>query len=110
MGALNTESFSRGSNLPPLSLGRRANARLTAGILLFRLSSNGRENGVSGHDFDKVTFGRPLCHLLPRSLLPDKRVQALLRQRKAWVTKFDQRSPRYTTRLHDVPVVGSRAH
>ena len=32
------------------------------------------------------------------------------RQRKAWVTKFDQRSPRYTTRLDEVPVIGSRAH
>jgi DNA polymerase V len=28
------------------------------------------------------------------------------RQQKAWVTKFDMRSPRYTTRLAEVPVVG----
>lgn len=28
------------------------------------------------------------------------------RQKKAWVTKFDMRSPRYTTRLEEVPVVG----
>lgn len=28
------------------------------------------------------------------------------RQRKAWVTKFDMRSPRYTTRIDEVPVVG----
>lgn len=34
----------------------------------------------------------------------------IARQRKAWVTKFDKRSPRYTTRLDEVPVVGSRAH
>ena len=27
-------------------------------------------------------------------------------QKKAWVTKFDMRSPRYTTRLDEVPVVG----
>jgi len=31
-------------------------------------------------------------------------------QRKAWVTKFDRRAPHYTTRLDEVPVVGSRAH
>jgi DNA polymerase V len=30
----------------------------------------------------------------------------LAHQRKAWVTKFDMRSPRYTTRLEEVPVVG----
>jgi len=30
----------------------------------------------------------------------------IARQRKAWVTKFDMRSPRYTTRLEEVPVVG----
>lgn len=28
------------------------------------------------------------------------------RQQKAWVTKFEMRSPRYTTRLDEVPVVG----
>ncbi|WP_336812407.1 DUF4113 domain-containing protein [Bosea sp. MMO-172] len=28
------------------------------------------------------------------------------RQRKAWVTKFDMRSPRYTTRIDELPVVG----
>lgn len=28
------------------------------------------------------------------------------RQKKAWITKFDMRSPRYTTRLDEVPVVG----
>ncbi|MGO4677758.1 DUF4113 domain-containing protein [Bosea sp. 2YAB26] len=28
------------------------------------------------------------------------------RQQKAWVTKFEMRSPRYTTRLEEVPVVG----
>lgn len=32
------------------------------------------------------------------------------RQRKAWVTKFDQRSPRYTTCLDEVLVVGTRTH
>jgi len=31
------------------------------------------------------------------------------RQRKAWTTKFDQRSPRYTTRLDEVPVIGKGA-
>lgn len=30
----------------------------------------------------------------------------IARQQKAWVTKFDMRSPRYTTRLDEVPVVG----
>lgn len=30
----------------------------------------------------------------------------IARQNKAWVTKFDMRSPRYTTRLDEVPVVG----
>ncbi|MDU0342070.1 Y-family DNA polymerase [Bosea rubneri] len=30
----------------------------------------------------------------------------IARQRKAWVTKFEMRSPRYTTRLDEVPVVG----
>ncbi|WP_291821178.1 Y-family DNA polymerase [Bosea sp. (in: a-proteobacteria)] len=30
----------------------------------------------------------------------------IARQRKAWITKFDMRSPRYTTRLEEVPVVG----
>lgn len=30
----------------------------------------------------------------------------IARQQKAWVTKFDMRSPRYTTRLEEVPVVG----
>jgi DNA polymerase V len=30
----------------------------------------------------------------------------IARQRKAWVTKFDMRSPRYTTRIDEVPVVG----
>lgn len=29
------------------------------------------------------------------------------RQRKAWITKFDMRSPRYTTRLDEVPVVAA---
>jgi DNA polymerase V len=28
------------------------------------------------------------------------------RQRKRWATKFELRSPRYTTRLDEVPVVG----
>jgi len=28
------------------------------------------------------------------------------RQKKAWITKFDMRSPRYTTHLEEVPVVG----
>jgi len=28
------------------------------------------------------------------------------RQKKAWITKFDMRSPRYTTQLEEVPVVG----
>lgn len=28
------------------------------------------------------------------------------RQKKAWVTKFEMCSPRYTTRLDEVPVVG----
>lgn len=31
----------------------------------------------------------------------------IARQRKAWITRFDMRSPRYTTRLDEVPVVGS---
>ncbi len=30
----------------------------------------------------------------------------IAKQRKAWITKFDMRSPRYTTRLEEVPVVG----
>jgi DNA polymerase V len=30
----------------------------------------------------------------------------IARQKKAWVTKFDMRSPRYTTRLEEVPVIG----
>jgi DNA polymerase V len=30
----------------------------------------------------------------------------IARQRKVWTTKFDMRSPRYTTRLEEVPVVG----
>jgi DNA polymerase V len=30
----------------------------------------------------------------------------IARQQKAWVTKFDMRSPRYTTRLEEVPIVG----
>jgi len=30
----------------------------------------------------------------------------IARQRKAWITKFDMRSPRYTTRIDEVPVVG----
>ncbi|AMJ61409.1 Y-family DNA polymerase [Bosea sp. PAMC 26642] len=30
----------------------------------------------------------------------------IARQRKAWITKFEMRSPRYTTRLEEVPVVG----
>ncbi|AMJ63250.1 Y-family DNA polymerase [Bosea sp. PAMC 26642] len=30
----------------------------------------------------------------------------IARQKKAWITKFDMRSPRYTTRLEEVPVVG----
>ncbi len=30
----------------------------------------------------------------------------IARQRKAWVTKFDMRSPRYTTRIDEVPVIG----
>lgn len=30
----------------------------------------------------------------------------IARQRKAWNTKFEMRSPRYTTRLDEVPVVG----
>lgn len=30
----------------------------------------------------------------------------IARQKKAWITKFDMRSPRYTTRLDEVPVVG----
>ncbi len=30
----------------------------------------------------------------------------LARQNKAWVTKFEMRSPRYTTRLEEVPVIG----
>ena len=30
----------------------------------------------------------------------------IARQKKAWVTKFEMRSPRYTTRLEEVPVVG----
>lgn len=29
------------------------------------------------------------------------------RHRKAWVTKFDMRSPRYTTRIEEVPVIGT---
>lgn len=29
------------------------------------------------------------------------------RQRKAWVTKFDMRSPRYTTRVDEVPVIAA---
>lgn len=31
------------------------------------------------------------------------------RQRKAWITKFELRSPRYTTRIDEVPVVGVAA-
>jgi DNA polymerase V len=31
----------------------------------------------------------------------------LSRQRKAWITKFDMRSPRYTTRIEEVPRVRS---
>lgn len=30
----------------------------------------------------------------------------IARQRKAWITKFDMRSPRYTTRIEEVPVIG----
>lgn len=30
----------------------------------------------------------------------------IARQQKAWVTKFDKRSPRYITRLEEVPLVG----
>ena len=30
----------------------------------------------------------------------------IARQRKAWITKFDMRSPRYTTRIDELPVVG----
>lgn len=30
----------------------------------------------------------------------------VVKQRKAWITKFDMRSPRYTTRLEEVPVAG----
>ncbi|MCU4178596.1 Y-family DNA polymerase [Bosea sp. BH3] len=30
----------------------------------------------------------------------------IARQNKAWITKFDMRSPRYTTRIDEVPVVG----
>lgn len=30
----------------------------------------------------------------------------IARQREAWVTKFDMRSPRYTTRIDELPVVG----
>lgn len=33
----------------------------------------------------------------------------IARQRKAWVTKFDMRSPRYTTRIDEVPVIGREA-
>jgi DNA polymerase V len=29
------------------------------------------------------------------------------RQRKAWITKFDSRSPRYTTRVDEVPVIAA---
>lgn len=29
------------------------------------------------------------------------------RQRKRWITKFDMRSPRYTTRLSEVPTIGA---
>lgn len=29
------------------------------------------------------------------------------RQRKAWITKFDMRSPRYTTRLEELPVIAA---
>lgn len=31
------------------------------------------------------------------------------RQKRAWVTRFDMRSPRYTTRIEEVPVVGVAA-
>lgn len=31
------------------------------------------------------------------------------RQKRAWVTRFDMRSPRYTTRIDEVPVVGLAA-
>lgn len=31
----------------------------------------------------------------------------IARQRKSWITKFDMRSPRYTTRIDELPVVGS---
>ena len=31
------------------------------------------------------------------------------RQKRAWVTRFDMRSPRYTTRIDEVPVVGVAA-
>ncbi len=31
----------------------------------------------------------------------------IARQRKTWITKFDMRSPRYTTRIDELPVVGS---
>lgn len=30
----------------------------------------------------------------------------IARQKKVWVTKFEMRSPRYTTRLEEVPVIG----
>jgi len=30
----------------------------------------------------------------------------IARQKKAWITKFDMRSPRYTTRLEEVPIIG----
>lgn len=30
----------------------------------------------------------------------------IARQRQAWITKFDMRSPRYTTRIDELPVVG----
>ena len=30
------------------------------------------------------------------------------RQRNAWITKFEMRSPRYTTCLNELPVVGQR--
>jgi DNA polymerase V len=31
----------------------------------------------------------------------------IVRQRKAWITKFDMRSPRYTARLEEVPVIAA---
>ncbi|RYF31630.1 MAG: Y-family DNA polymerase [Comamonadaceae bacterium] len=79
---------------------------MTVDILPLETSQRALIGGFNRERSDKLMDALDACNAKHGRGAVFSAAAGIERQRKAWITKFDMRSPRYTTRIEEVPVVG----